>query len=93
MCFRPWGEVGPDVCCTDIDMIEFKPQQHQGACSRHCLRAGTGSYVWHLSVDTYSSCTWIGLVQEDADMSRFAVSMDRPCTAAICCLQMQMVRC
>ncbi len=69
---RPWGELGPDITCTDIDIIEFKSQQHQGARSRHCLRAGTGSYVWHLSVDRYSSCTWIGLVDEAADMSRQA---------------------
>lgn len=72
--YRPWGDLGPDVCCTDIDVIEFKSQQHQGARSRHCLKAGTGSYVWHLSVDSYSSCTWIGLVKENADMSRSAFS-------------------
>ncbi|DBA74968.1 TPA: BTB/POZ domain-containing protein 9 [Trebouxia sp. C0004] len=69
---RPWGELGPDIACTDIDTIEFKSQQHQGARSRHCLKAGTGCYVWHLSVDQYSSCTWIGLVDDTADMSRQA---------------------
>ncbi|KAL0045485.1 hypothetical protein WJX82_007944 [Trebouxia sp. C0006] len=68
---RPWGELGPDIACTDIDVIEFKSQQHQGARSRHCLKAGTGCYVWHLSVDRYSSCTWIGLVDDTADMSRW----------------------
>ncbi|DBA69050.1 TPA: BTB/POZ domain-containing protein 19 [Trebouxia sp. C0005] len=52
---RPWGELGPDIACTDIDVIEFKSQQHQGARSRHCLEAGTGCYVWHLSVDR-----WLG---------------------------------
>ena len=67
---RPWGELGPDVACTDIDIIEFKGQQHQGARSRHCLKAGSGSYVWHLSVERYSSCTWIGLVDDTADMTR-----------------------
>ena len=67
---RPWGELGPDIACTDIDIIEFMCQQHQGARSRHCLKADSGSYVWHLSVDRYSSCTWIGLVDDTADMGR-----------------------
>ena len=67
---RPWGELGHDIACTDIDTIEFKCQQHQGARSRHCLKAGTGRYVWHLCVERYSSCTWIGLVDETADMTR-----------------------
>lgn len=72
-CCRPWAELGPDVCYTDIDVIEFKSQQHQGARGRHCLETGTGCYVWHLTVDRYSSCTWIGLVDENADMSRLAL--------------------
>ena len=67
---RPWGELGKDVACSDIDTIEFRCQQHQGARSRHCLKAGTGRYVWHLCVERYSSCTWIGLVDDTADMTR-----------------------
>ena len=67
---RPWGELGQDIACTDIDTIEFRCQQHQGARSRHCLKAGTGRYVWHLCVERYSSCTWIGLVDDTADMAR-----------------------
>ena len=67
---RPWGELGQDIACTDIDTIEFRCQQHQGARSRHCLKAGTGRYVWHLCVERYSSCTWIGLVDDTADMTR-----------------------
>ena len=82
---RPWGELGPDIACTDIDTIEFKSQQHQGARSRHCLKAGTGCYVWHLSVDRYSSCTWIGLVDDTADMSRQASQTGViPCLSSVC---------
>ena len=67
---RPWGELGQDIACTNIDTIEFMCQQHQGARSRHCLKAGTGRYVWHLCVERYSSCAWIGLVDDTADMTR-----------------------
>ena len=69
---RPWGELGQDIACTDIDTIEFSCQQHRGARSRHCLKAGTGRYVWHLCVERYSSCTWIGLVDDTAEMTRQA---------------------
>lgn len=67
---RPWGELGKDIACTDIDTIQFACQQHQGARSRHCLKSGTGRYVWHLCIERYSSCTWIGLVDDTADMTR-----------------------
>lgn len=67
---RPWGELGQDIACTDIDTIQFVCQQHQGARSRHCLKADTGRYVWHLCIERYSSCTWIGLVDDTADMTR-----------------------
>lgn len=68
---RPWGELGKDIACTDIDTIQFACQQHQGARSRHCLKSGTGRYVWHLCIERYSSCTWIGLVDDTADMTRW----------------------
>lgn len=67
---RPWGELGRDIACTDIDTIQYACQQHQGARSRHCLKADTGRYVWHLCIERYSSCTWIGLVDDTADMTR-----------------------
>ena len=34
---------------------------------RHCLRNGV--FVFHLVVEKYCSCTWVGLVDETPDMS------------------------
>jgi hypothetical protein len=68
---RPWDvqAIGRNAQCMSVDEIEFDSTSHQAARGRHCLTEGR--YVWHLVVTKYCSCTWIGLVDDSADLSKW----------------------